>query len=87
MYLDANNIYGWSVTQYLPSGKFKFIDTKNFDVNKVKDDKYGYILEVDLEYHHELHNSHSDYPLAPKKLIINFDLITIISSLIILMYS
>ena len=30
--------------QYLPTVKFKFIDTKNFDISKVKDDdKYGYI--------------------------------------------
>ena len=31
----------------------------------------GYILEVDLEYSHKLHDSHSDYPLAPEKLEIN----------------
>ena len=72
IYLDANKLYGWSVTRYLPTGKFKFIDTENLDVSKVRDDdKYGYILEVDLEYSHELHNSHSDYPLAPERVIID----------------
>ena len=72
MYLDANNLYGCSMIQYLPTDKFKFIDTENCDVNKVKDgDEYGYRLEVDLEYSHELHNSHSDYPLASERLIIS----------------
>ena len=76
IYLDANNLYGWSMTQYLPTGKLKFINTKNFDVSKVKDDdKYGYILEVDLECPHELHNSHSDYPLAPERLKINSNML------------
>ena len=23
MYLDANNLYGWAVSQYLPTGGFK----------------------------------------------------------------
>ena len=77
MYLDANNLYGWSMTQYLPSGKFKFFDTENFDVSKVEDDdKYGYILKIDLEYPHELHNSHSDYPLAPLRLIMNNNMLS-----------
>ena len=29
------------------------------------------ILEVDLEYPHDLHNLHNDYPLAPEHLMIN----------------
>ena len=30
----------------------------------------GYFLEVDLEYHDELHELHNDYPLAPEKLLL-----------------
>ena len=30
------------------------------------------MLEVDIEYCKELHDSHSDYPLAPEKLEIMF---------------
>ena len=40
----------------------------NFDVNSMsKNSLYGYILKVDLEYPDELHNLHDDYPLAPEK--------------------
>ena len=31
-------------------------------------DNFGYILEVDLEYAKEVHNKHSDYPLAPENM-------------------
>ena len=36
----------------------------------------GYILEVDLEYCKKLLDSHSDYPLAPKKLKISSDMLS-----------
>ena len=28
MYLDANNLYGWAMSQYLPSGGFKWMTEK-----------------------------------------------------------
>ena len=39
MYLDANNLYGWAMTQYLPYGGFKWLSKKEideFDLNLVK---------------------------------------------------
>ena len=36
----------------------------------------GYILEVDLEYCKKLHNSHSNYPLAPEKLEISSNMLS-----------
>ena len=71
MYLDANNLYGWAMSQYLPTGNFKWMSKKKIDqldLAKYKDDsKRGLILEVDLEYPQELHNLHNDYPLASEK--------------------
>ena len=71
MYLDANNLYGWAVSQYLPTGNFRWMTDKEInktDLRKYKADrKKGLILEVDLEYPQELHNLHNDYPVAPEK--------------------
>ena len=71
MYLDANNLYGWAMSQYLPTGGFKWMTQKqidNVDLAKYKEDsKNGLILEVDLKYPQDLHNFHNDYPLAPEK--------------------
>ena len=71
MYLDANNLYGWAMSQYLPTGGFKWMTQKqidNIDLAKYKEDsKNGLILEVDLKYPQDLHNFHNDYPLAPEK--------------------
>ena len=35
-----------------------------------------YLLEVDLEYPGELHALHNDYPLAPEKLEIPYDMLS-----------
>lgn len=68
-YFDANNEYGWSMMKYLPYGDFKWTST-NIDVTKVSDESnVGYILEVDLEYPKELHDDHSDFPLAPENIM------------------
>ena len=71
MYLDANNLYGWEMSQYLPTGNFRWMTDK--EINKVDLEKYKtngkkrLILGVDLEYPRELHDLHNDYPVAPEK--------------------
>ena len=53
IYLDANNLYGWAMSQYLPTGGFRWMNEKQIseiDLAKYKEDsKKGLILEVDLE--------------------------------------
>ena len=72
MYLDVNNLYGWAMSQYLPTGGFIWLTEK--EINKIdlakytEDSKKGVILEVHLEYPQELHDLHNDYPLAPEKM-------------------
>ena len=71
MYLDANNLYGWAMSQYLPTGNFKWMsdkEIKKINLGKYKaDGKKGLILEVDLEYPQELHDLHNDYLVCPEK--------------------
>ena len=34
IYLDTNNLYGYAMSTFLPTGRFKWIDPKEFDSNK-----------------------------------------------------
>ena len=80
MYLDANNLYGWAMSQYLPTGNFKWLSQKR--IRKTNLGKYtensdkGLILEVDLEYPQELHNLHNDFPLGPEKIKVAKDMLS-----------
>ena len=84
MYLDANNLYGWEMSERLPTGNFKWLnnlpDTPEeieFFLSKYTEDSdKGIILEVDLEYQKELHQLHNDYPCAPEKKIITDELLS-----------
>ena len=56
-YLDANNLYGFAMSQLLPTGNSPE-EINDLDVTNVPDDDpTGYILEVDLEYHRVSTNS------------------------------
>ena len=70
MYLDANNLYGWTMSQKCPINAFKWVKDlsqfnehfmKNFDENS----DIGYFIEVDVEYPKALFNLHKDLPFLP----------------------
>ena len=68
MYYDANNLYGWAMSQPLPYSGFKWLTGNDGKNGKFKREKGKcWILEVDLEYPKEIHNLHNDYPLAPQR--------------------
>ena len=77
-YLDMNNLYGWTVSEYLPYEGFKWLkNTDKFDTMSINDKSpIGYFLEVDLEYPDELHELHNDFPLAPEKLAASSDMLS-----------
>ena len=53
-YLDANNLYGWAMSQPLPTGGSCWVDLKPEDVSKLANySKKGYLLEVDIHYSRE----------------------------------
>ena len=73
-YGDANNLYGWAMSQKLPVDGFKWVEendlsrfnerfTKNYNKNSDK----GYILEVDVEYPKSFHKFHSDLSFLPER--------------------
>ena len=48
-----------------------------FDVNSISEKiPIGYILKVNLEYREELNVLHNDYPLAPEKLAIPYEMLS-----------
>ena len=80
MYLDANNLYGWAMSQYLPTGNFKWLSQNQIEKTNLgkytENSKKGLILEVDLEYPQELHDLHNDYPLGPEKIKVAKDMLS-----------
>ena len=73
-----NNLCGCRMSGFLPYGRFQWLkNADNFDVNSISEKSpIGYILEVNLEYPDELHKLHDEYPLAPEKLAIPFDMLS-----------
>ena len=66
-YLDANNFYGWAMSQKLTVDDFKWQKNilkfnKDFIKNYDEDRDKGYILEVYLKYPKYLHDLHSKLP-------------------------
>ncbi len=79
-YLDANNLYGWAMSQYLPVDAFRFLseeEINEIDFAEVRDDSdTGYVIECDLEYPSDLHRLHNDYPLAPEHATVTEDMLS-----------
>ena len=76
-YLDANSLYGWAMSQPLPTGEFRWVEFRK-DWNPkaiveklVAKKNYGYLLEVDVRYPKELHDYHNDLPFMCGKMKIN----------------
>ena len=71
-YLDVNNLYGWAMSQPLPNGGFKWVDVNPNETSELatRTDK-GYVLEVDVSYPKDLHDSHNDLPFTCERMEIN----------------
>jgi len=73
MYLDASALYSWAMSHPLPLDGFWWMSQEDLDlwVDICYEDGVGAVLDVDLEYPQELHDSQNEYPLAPERLMIN----------------
>ena len=79
LYLDANNLYGYTISKSLPYDNFEWVSEKErSEINKnicsfvrklENDDSTGYIFEVDIEYPNELHDFHNDLPFCAESMI------------------
>ena len=78
MYLDANNLYGWAMSQKLPVNGFKWVEKsrlsrfneifiKNYNENSDK----GYFLEVHIDYPKKLFDLHKNLPFLPERKKVN----------------
>ena len=55
IYLHANNLYSYVMSKFLPTSKLKWIDAKEFDLNKyTSNSSKGCVLEVNFEYPNKL---------------------------------
>ena len=62
MYLDANNLYGHSMSKPIPYKNFKWSDDLTLDLKNFQTGIY----EVDIEIPENLHDKFKDYPLCPE---------------------
>jgi hypothetical protein len=75
LYEDANNLYGWSMSESLPYGDFKLLtedEIESLNVMEVGDDSdVGYILECDLEYPDSIKLKTRNFPFLPERMKID----------------
>ena len=69
VYVDANKLYGFGMSQPLPYDNFKFeTDSVCLEeiLNTPDDNDIGYFLEVDLEYPYNIRQKTLHFPFAPE---------------------
>ena len=68
LYKDANNLYGWAMSEYLPYDEIKFDNNvKLEDILKTPDDSdIGYFVEVDSIYPDNIKEKTEHFPFAPE---------------------
>ncbi|XP_050439984.1 uncharacterized protein LOC126845367 [Adelges cooleyi] len=66
-YFDCVNLYGKAMLSVLPFRNFEWLEDLSLDITTIPNNsKYGYILEVDVDYPEHLHNDHNDFPFLPE---------------------
>ena len=65
-------LYRWAMSQPLPTRGFKWVDVKPEEINDLsKRDGIGYVLEVDVKYPTEIHESHDELQFMSERIEIN----------------
>ena len=77
VYLDAFNLYGCAMHKFLLTSEFKWMDSKEFGLNKhTSNSSKGCVLEVDFEYPKGFQELHNDYPVAPDEIKIKREILS-----------
>ena len=73
-YLDADNLYGWAMSQKHPINGFNWVKksrlstfNERFIKNYSESSDIGYFIKVDIDYPKELFNLHKDLPFLQEK--------------------
>ena len=71
VYEDMTNLYGWSMSQYLPTGDFREIKVTRSNINSflrtLDNNEHGFLKECDLEYPNSIHKKTEHFPFLPEK--------------------
>ena len=74
LYIDANNLYGWAMSQYLPTSEFEKLQLpEEYILEQIVEDlthypdntEFGYFIECDLEYPVEIKEKTKNFPFCP----------------------
>ena len=66
LYEDANNFYGWAMSEPLPYDEIKFDNNVKLEeiLNTPDDNNIGYFIEVDLKYPDNTKEKTKQFPFA-----------------------
>ena len=71
VYEDMTNLYGWSMSRYLPTGDFREIQVTRSSLKTIlrTPDNYedGFLIECDLEYPSSIHKKTKHFSFLPEK--------------------
>ena len=75
LYVDANNLYGHSMSESLPYDEIKFDNNGKLEdiLNTPDDSDIGYFIEVDLKYSDNIKEKTKHFPFATLNKKINRD--------------
>ena len=75
LYVDANNLYGWAMIQYLPYDDINFTDDVTLDtiLSTPDDADVGYFVECDMTYPDSIKKKSCYFPFCPEKMAVNIN--------------
>ena len=67
VYEDMNILYGWSMSQYLPTGDFHEIKVARSNLKSIlrtpENNEHGFLIECDLEYPNSIHKKNKIFSI------------------------